>query len=109
MIILWEKLEKLQCRIILQIHDELVIECPNEEKVIQEVKECLQQVLNVEAKEKLQELFNENHPEKKQQFVVPLDQSIQMGTDLDFWSLVMWIDCFQFSIFSLYSNDYVIR
>lgn len=84
MILLWEKLDKLGCRIILQIHDELVIECPNDEVVIEEVKRCLGQVLNEDAKKELQAIYNQNHPEKPQQFIVPLEQSIQIGTNLGF-------------------------
>ena len=84
MILLWEKLEKLDCRLVLQIHDELVIECPNEEKRIEEAKRCLTQVLSMDAKEFLQNLYNQNHPDHIQQFIVPLEQSIQVGKNLGF-------------------------
>lgn len=84
MILLWEKLEKLDCRMVLQIHDELVIECPNDPKRIDEVKGVLKKVLSIEAKKQLQEIHNQNHPDQPQEFIVPLDQSIQIGTNLGF-------------------------
>lgn len=84
MVLLWEPLEQLNCRLVLQIHDELVIECPNDPDVIEKVKNCLHQILNVEAKQQIQAIYNENHPENPQQFIVPLEQSIQIGTSLGF-------------------------
>ena len=65
-------------------HLQRTFQAQNNEMVIEEVKRCLSQVLSEDAKNELQAIYNQNHPEKPQQFIVPLEQSIQIGTNLGF-------------------------
>ena len=84
MVLLWGPLEALDCEIALQIHDELIIDCPMEEVVVKQVVELLQRVMCEDAKEMLQSLHRKNHPEITNSFTIPLEQSVKIGTNMEF-------------------------
>ena len=84
MILLWKPLEALGCEILLQIHDELIIDCPKDDEVIKQVVNLLNQVMCVDAKNMLQALYRKNHPEVTHAFTIPLEQSVKIGTDMSF-------------------------
>lgn len=84
MILLWPQLEKLGCEICVQIHDELIIDCPDDPDLVKQVVEMLQRVMCDEAKKELQRLYRLNHPEVTYEFEVPLEQSVQIGKNMSF-------------------------
>ena len=84
MVMLWEPLEALGCSICVQIHDELVIDCPDDDDVVKQVVELLRRVMCEDAKAELQKLYCENHPDVRYAFDVPLEQTVQMGTNMGF-------------------------
>ena len=84
MILLWKPLSELDCEIILQIHDELVIDCPDNAEVCEKVVSLLNQVMCVEAKKLLQDMYKTNHPEIQYDFDVPLEQSVNIGKNMAF-------------------------
>ena len=84
MILLWPQLEALGCEIRIQIHDELIIDCPEEPELLKQVVEILQQVMCDEAKKELQRLHRINHPEVTYDFEVPLEQNVQIGHNMSF-------------------------
>ena len=84
MVLLWSPLEDLGCEIALQIHDELIIDCPKDDAVVKQVVELLQRVMCGEAKEMLQNLHRKNHPEITDVFSIPLEQSVKIGTNMEF-------------------------
>ena len=84
MVRLWSPLEALGCSICVQIHDELVIDCPDDDDVVKQVVELLRRVMCEEAKETLQQLHCLNHPDAEYAFDVPLEQTVQVGTNMGF-------------------------
>ena len=84
MILLWKPLRELDCEIILQIHDELVIDCPDQDEVCEKVIALLNQVMCVESKRMLQNICKTNHPDIQYDFDVPLEQSVNIGKNMAF-------------------------
>lgn len=82
MILLWGKLEALGCDIILQIHDELIIDCKDDESTKQRAIALLKEIMCVQAKRRLIELHALNHKDDSSVVDVPLEESIQIGKNL---------------------------
>lgn len=82
MILLWEKLEVLGCDIILQIHDELIIDCKDDESTKQRTIALLKESMCVQAKKRLIELHVLNHKDDSSVVDVPLEESIQIGKNM---------------------------
>ena len=78
------KEEHLQSKLVLQIHDELIIDCPEDPELVKQVVEILQRVMCNEAKKELQRLHRLNHPEVTYEFEVPLEQNVQIGHNMSF-------------------------
>lgn len=84
MILLWKPLSELDSEIILQIHDELVIDCPDSDEVCEKVIALMKQVMCVESKKMLQDICKANHPEVQYDFDVLLEQSVNIGKNMAF-------------------------
>ena len=84
MVLLWKPLEELDCEIVLQIHDELIINCPDDMTVCLNAIKLLERVMCVDSKMMLQELWNLNHPSNRGSFDVLLEQSVIMGKTMSF-------------------------
>lgn len=82
MIYLWEELERWGCEIVMQIHDELIIDCADCEETKAAVIALLREGMCVQAKRRLLELYALNHEGKGTVVDVPLEQSIRVGANL---------------------------
>lgn len=82
MIHLWEGLERWGCAIVLQIHDELIIDCADSEEAKTAVIALLKDGMCVQAKKRLLELYALNHRGQGSVVDVPLEQSVQVGSNL---------------------------
>ena len=82
MVGLWEELERWGCEIVLQIHDELIIDCADCGETKTAVIALLREGMCVRAKRRLLELYALNHGGQGAVVDVPLEQSVQVGKNL---------------------------
>ncbi|KAK8813147.1 hypothetical protein WA158_002739 [Blastocystis sp. Blastoise] len=82
MILLWNQLEQEEARIIMQIHDELIIECKDTPEKIERVTSILKQVLEHDSLNYIKEHAPPCIPKRISTFSIPLDTSISVGHSL---------------------------